>query len=250
MNFRVFGPRLLPLLACGLGGLACGAEPTVVPKELKDAPASNFCKVVNETTSKDGRLAAAAGLLRPGPLDWSKFRQEDGTFDFDDEDKELANFLVDLKKDRVVAVLAGKHFGTRPTYNHESYHLAWSDDGKYLVETQSWKWFTATAMLYRLDGHGMVVSSLDLLPLAEEQLRVTAEKDHQITRKKFDESYGISLSEVTVDSAGKVSFEAWADVPKTDDPTVSMVMQFTAQADADGKLTPGKVEVKKTESGE
>jgi hypothetical protein len=237
-------------LPCWFSSLTSGADPIAVPKELKEVPASNFCKVVDGTTSKDGHLAAAAGLLRPGPLDWSKFRQEDGTFDFDDEDKELANFLVDLKKDRVVALLAGKHFGTRATYNHESYHVAWSDDGKYLVETQSWKWHTATASLHGLDGKGAIISSLDLLPLAEEQLRVAAEKEHKITRKKFDESYGISLSEVTVDSAGKVSFEAWADVPKTDDPTVSMVMQFTAQADADGKLTPGKVEVKKTESGE
>ncbi|HEY1119976.1 MAG TPA: hypothetical protein VGE67_00185, partial [Haloferula sp.] len=110
-----------------------------------------------------------------------------------------------------------------------------------------WKWFTATATLHRVNGDGAVVSSMDLLPLAEEQLRVLAEKGHKISREKFEESYGIALSEASIDSAGKVSFKAWAEVPKTDDPSVSMVMQFTAQVDADGKLTPGKAEVKKTE---
>jgi hypothetical protein len=243
MNIRFFGPLLGCLFAC----VASGAEPLVVPKELKDVPASNFCKVVEGTASKDGHLAAAVGLLRPGPLDWAKFRGDDGNFDFDDQDKQLANFLVDLKKDRVVALLKGKHFGTRATYNHESYHLTWSDDGTYLTETQSWKWHTATAMLHRLDGNGVVVSSIDLLPLAKEQLRVMAEKDYKVPRQKFEESYGIAVSAAKVDSAGKVSFEARAEAPKTADPSVSTVMQFTARTDADGKLTAGKVEVKKAE---
>ncbi|RYD47418.1 MAG: hypothetical protein EOP83_28075 [Verrucomicrobiaceae bacterium] len=243
MNFRVFGP----LLACWFNCVASGGEPTAVPKELKDVPASNFCKVVSETTSKDGRLAVAAGFLRPGPIDWAKFREESGGFDFDASDKELANFLVNLKADRVVAVLKGKHFGTRATYNHESYHLAWSDDGRYLVEMQSWKWHTATAWLHRLNADGEVVSSLDLQPLAKEQLRLLAEKDHKVPRQKFEKDYSVGLSEATVDAAGKVSVKAWAEVPKTEDPSVSMVMRLTAQVDAEGKLTSGKVEVSKTE---
>jgi len=244
MNFRVFRP----LLACLFSGLTSGAEPIGVPKELAEVPASNFCKVVDGTASKDGRLAAAAGFLRPGPIDWAKFRAERGYFDFDDEDKELANFLVDLKKDRVIAVLKGKHFGTRPAYNHESYHLAWSEDGKYLVETQSWKWHTATAMLYGLDGNGAIVSSMNLLPLVKEQLRVMAERDHKVARQRFEEKYSVSLSDVAVDEAGRVSVEAWAEVPKSDeDPTVSLVIRFLPRVDAGGKFTPGEVEAKKTQ---
>ena len=244
MSFRVFGP----LLGCSLTFVTFGAEPLAVPKELKDVPASNFCKVVDETTSNDGRLAAAAGFLQPGPVDWEKFRQETGSFDFDAGDKDLANFLVDLKEDRVVALLKGKHFGTRPTYNHESYHLAWSADGNYLAETQSWKWYTATAMLYGWDGTGAVASSLDLLPLAKEQLRVMAERDHKVTRQAFEEKFSVGLSDVVVDAEGKVSMEAWAEVPKSnEDPCVSMVIRFTAGVDAGGRLTPGKVEVRKTE---
>lgn len=243
MNFRVFGP----LLACWFSCLASGAEPPAVPKELQEVPASNFCKVVDGTTSKNGRLAAAAGFLRPGPVDWAKFRKENGSFDFDASDKDLANFLVDLKADRVVAVLKGKHFGTRATYNHESYHLAWSEDGKYLVETQSWKWFTATAMLYGLDHNGGVVSSMDLLPIAKEQLRVTAEKEHKVSRQKFEKDYGVGLSDAAFDATGKASVEAWAEVPKLDDPSVSLLIGFAPRLGAGGKLTLGDVEAKKTE---
>lgn len=237
------------MLACWLSSLTFGADSFAVPKELKDVSASNFCKVVDETTSKDGRLAAAVGFLEPGPVDWSQFRQEEiQSFNFDADDEGFANFLIDLKADRVVAVLKAKHFGTRATYNHESYRLAWSDDGKYLIETQSWKWHTATATLHRLDGNGAVISSLDLLPLAKEQLQMLAESEHKVPRQKFEEKYGVSLSDASVDSAGKVSAQAWADAGKSmEDPSVSMVMQFTARVDANGKLAPGDLVVKKTE---
>jgi len=245
MNFRVLGP----LFACWFSCLAFSAEPIAVPKELKDVPASNFCKVVEGTTSRDGQLAAAVGLLRPGPLDWAKFRQEDGSFDFEEQEDGLANFLVDLRKDRVIAVLDAKHLCTRGTYNHESYHLAWSDDGKFLAETQSWKLGTFTGMLYHLDVHA-VISSMDLLPVAEEQLRVIAVKDHKVTRQRFDEHYAVTLSDVAVDSKGKVSMGVSAYVPKEDDPSFSAVMQFTVQVDANGKLTPGKVEMKATKTDE
>ena len=242
MNVRAFGAMLVCLLSC----VAKGGEPLVPPEALKGVPASNFCKVVDGTTSKDGSTAVAVGFLRPGPVDWSKFRAESGDYDLDGEDAELANFLVDLKKDRVVAVLRGKHFGTRATYNHERYQVAWSEDGKYLVETQSWKWHTAFATLYVLDGNRAVASSMDLLPVAKEQLRTILERDHKVARQKFEEAYSVSLSQTAVDAAGRVSLEAVAEVPKSDEePTVSILLRFTAKLDDRGKLSAGDLEVKK-----
>jgi hypothetical protein len=243
MNVPAFGAMLVCLFNC----VARGADPLVVPEQLKDVPASNFCKVVDGTTSKDGSTAVAVGFLRPEPVDWSKFRREGGDYLLggEEEDAEVADFVVDLKKDRVLAVLRGKHPGTLSTYNHERYQVAWSEGGKYLVETQSWKWHTAAATLYLFDDKGTVAAVMDLLPVAKEQLRIVSERDHKITRQKFEESYSVSLWENAVDATGRVTLDALAEVPKSEEaPAVSLLIRFTARTDDKGKLSAGELEVK------
>jgi len=196
-------------------------------------------------------MAAAVGFLRPGAIDWAKLGDVNGDYALPDEVEDIASFLVDLKKDRVLAVLRGKHYGTKATYNHERYRVAWSDDGRYLVESRSWKWHTESATLYALNGDGAVPSSMDLLPVAKEQLRIVAERDHKVARQKFEETYVVSLWKQEVDSTGQVTLEVVGEVPKSEeDPSVSLLIRFTVKADDKGRLSLETLKVEEKKTGE
>ena len=197
-------------------------------------------------------MALAVGLNQAGRVDWSKFREESDVGDsylLDAEDLALANFLVDLKKDRAVALLAGQHFGTKARYNHESYEAAWSPNSRFLVEVQSWKWHTASATLYALDGEGAVTGSIDLIPVATEQLRIVAGLDHKLSRQMFEErDYRVSLRQSAVDSTGRVTLHATAEVPiSLEQPSVSLLIQFTAKAHGKGNLSVENLVVRDAE---
>ena len=190
-------------------------------------------------------MAVAVGLKQSGPVDWSRYEDKLLGFTFDAEDPALGNFLIDLNKDKAVDLLNGQHFGTRSSYNHERYQVAWSPNNRFLVEAQSWRWATLSATLYVLDGNGTITSSMDLLPVAEEQFRIVLERDHKVSRKKFEEQYGVSLWKQSVDSKGRVTLDGTADVAKSaEDPDVSLLIQFTAKTDDKGKLSVENLEVK------
>lgn len=218
-----------------------------LPQELKGVAASQFCKPVQDTGSPDKRFAIAIGFKSPAPVDWTKYKEEGGTYALDPEGNNplLANFLVDVKKDRAIALLRGKHFGTRKTYNHESCQVAWSEKGGYLVEMQSWKWHTASGMLYRLDADGAVSSRLDLLALATGELAKRMQANHKVDAKGYDAKYASSLSEPAVDDTGRVTVHATAEVPKSaDDPSLSVLITFTAKPDGKGGLEAAELVVK------
>lgn len=147
-----------------------------------------------------------------------------------------------------MALLDSQHFGTRATYNHERYEVVWSPNNRFFVESQSWKWYTASASLYLLDDNGAITSSMDLMPAVKEQLRRVAEQDHKVARKRFKEHYGVSLWKQAVDLNGHVTIGASAEVPKSDkDPSVSLLIQFTANAASKGKLSIEGLEVQEKE---
>lgn len=235
---------LLPLL---LAPLVMGNE---LPEELGNIPASRFCKPVEDTESPDGRFAIAVGFKSPEQVDWARYKAEEGDYFIDTQNEPplFANFLIDLKKDRAFAVLKGKHFGTRRTYNHESCQVAWSEKGGYLVEMQSWKWHTSSGMLYRLDASGAISSRLDLLELASKELARRMQDKHRVDPKDFDARYATSLSEPEISDAGKLTLQATAQVPKSDDtPSISLAITFVAKADERGELKAAELVVKEEE---
>lgn len=248
MIFRYAGCLVAWLLLASVGR----ADPPAVPVELKDLPASGFCKIVAGGKSENARFAVAVGFPRP-VVDWSKYKDEDrekaGDYYIDTEKEPgVANFLIDLKKDRAVAILQGEHFGTRSSYNHESYKITWSEKASHLVELQSWKWNTAHATLYVLDDQGGVTGCLDLLVLAQAQLAKALQRDHKVDAARFKERYAVSLADPEVNDAGHVSFHAWAEAPKSEvDPLLSLKMEFTARKDAGGKLVISELKVKEEE---
>ena len=209
-----------------------------MPPTLAAIAASKFCKEVEDSASADGRFAIAVGYSKPEAVQWDKLKSDQGSYDLDDKSPLLINVLIDRKKDRALAVLPLKHFGTRRSYNHESLVAAWSEKGSHLIAMQSWKWHTEAAVLYRLDGDGRVTSQLDLLPVAKEQLRQTLAKKDAEAAKVFDSKYAVDLSEPQVNDLGEVSLDAIAEVPKSEDAVpVSLKIRFKAAAGADGKFT-------------
>lgn len=227
-------------LRCFLFAPAALSFAAELPPELKELPASTFSKPVERTESGDERFAIAVGFKSPAPVDWTKYKDEEGggySVDPDAGNPLLANFLVDVKKDRAVALLEGKHFGTRKTYNHESCQVAWSEKGKYLIEMQSWKWHTSHAALHHLNADGSISARLNLLELASSELSKLLKEKHGIDAKSFDARYGTALSEPEVDDEGKATLHATAEVPKsTEDPSLSALIKFTAKPDGKGAL--------------
>ncbi|MCW1923781.1 hypothetical protein OKA05_14535 [Luteolibacter arcticus] len=239
MKLRMMGR----LAAVWLAAQCHGEDFPILPKDLTQLPASEFCKVVEGTTSKDGRFAIAVGLTTGKPVAWSDFKEEGGSYSLDPEAPGFANFVVDLKKDRATALVRGKHPGTRATYNHERCTVAWSEKAKHLVAMQSWKWHTAYAGVYALSAEGAVTASLDLLPVAQDQLRRILERDHGLKADAFKAKYAVALSDPAVTEEGRVTLTAWAEVPKTDDPSVSISLRFTVRPNADGKLSVSDLKV-------
>jgi len=238
----VFSPdRLLAalLLPLSLSCLSCAAKhPAEIPANLAKVPASKFCKEVEGSASPDGRFAVAVGYSKPEGVDWEKLRWEGDGYYIDSDSPLLINALIDRKRDRALAVLPTEHFGTLQRYNHESLAVAWSANSSHMIAVQSWKWSSDYAVLWKLDREGRVTGELDLLPIASQQLREALVKKDAKAAQVFRTRYEVALSEPRVNDEGEVSFECWAEVPKSMEyPSVTLKVRFKAKAETGGKLT-------------
>lgn len=209
---------------------------------MAKVPASKFCKEVEGSASPDGRFAVAVGYSKPEGVDWEKLRWEGDGYYLDSNSPQLINALIDRKRDRALAVLPTEHFGTLQRYNHESLTAAWSAKSSYMIAVQSWKWSSDYAVLWKLDREGHVTGELDLLPIASQQLREALVKKDAKAAQVFRTRYEVALSEPRVNDGGEVSFQCWADVPKSEElPSVGLKIHFRAQAGAVGKLTAAEL---------
>ena len=227
---------------------SCSAEPQQVPAALAGIPASKFCKEVDNSACEVGRLAIAVGYSQPEGVEWDKLKTEQGDYDLDAESPLLINVLIDRKKDRALALLPLKHFGTQKDYNHEHFETAWSPKADYLIAMKSWKWETEAAVLCSLDAQGRVRAQLDLLPMAREQLiKVLTHKDPD-SAKRFETKYAVQLYEPSVNEQGEVRMKAEAQIPKDMDATEVLIqIRFKAAPGPGGKLAVSDLKVEEEE---
>jgi len=212
----VYGGWFLLLVSLAIPGQA---EPPVVPikkpnlEQLAKLPASEFTKIIENSYSPSKRLAVGVGSVSGSKPRWQKLGEEEGSFVWDD-DSDPGNYLIDLKADRITGVLDASHIGTGHRYNHESAAFIWSEDGRWLVEVQSWKWHTSVCAVHRVTAEGMLGARFDFRALAEkialEQLHKQAPKLPEEKRKE----YAVTIETPTLANDGTVTARIIAQHPK------------------------------------
>lgn len=189
-------------------GIGFGQELTKASLEqLAKIPASKFTKVINSSKSPDKRLAVVLGSPDGSAPKW----EEETLL----EEAQCRNYLVDLKKDRVTGILDGNHFGTGVEYNHESVSHHWSPDGRWLVETQSWRWGAFICSVHRVDADGKLTGRLDFLETADQAvIRRVREKGGTVPDGE-NSGYAITMSVTGIDNDGILTTSLYADSSKS-----------------------------------
>lgn len=227
--------------------LSAAAEEPAEPdlEKLAAIPASKFVKVIDGSTSPDKRFAAAVGSADGSVPEWDTTPINDKpTFTLDGAN--IANYLVDVKNDRVTGVLDANHFGTAGHYNHESATYNWSADGRWLLETQSWKWQTAICTLHRVGEEGALTAAFNFnKTLGEAVLEELGKKG---VSKEDLESFTTRVYEPKITGNGGLFAKVVGEKPKDPDaPFVTLAVTATVKEADDGSLT---VEVTKVAPAE
>jgi hypothetical protein len=234
--------KLTVLASLVISTAICAGEelPEVKLEKLVAIPASKFTKVIDAATSPDKRLAVALGSPDGSEPKWEEVANENGK-SFMLEDDKCRNYLIDLKKDRVTGILDGSHFGTRSSYNHESASYAWSPDGHWLVEIQSWKWNTAVCSVHRVGVEGSLEGRFDFTKTADQVVvRRLLEMKVKVPDKE-NTGYATTLSDPQITNDGKLTANLSSEIPKDPDSEYVSVKVTATISRSEGGTMSAKV---------
>jgi hypothetical protein len=65
---------------------------------------------------------------------------DDGELSVDPDDAGPASHVVALRTHKIIGTLAGKHHGSKSSYNHSSTETAWSRDSQFVAQVNNGKW--------------------------------------------------------------------------------------------------------------
>lgn len=209
---------------------------------LSKIAASGITKLVAGSNSPCERLAVGVGLVDGSKPEWEKIEGEEGEHSFvlKDDNGDAGNFLIDVQADRVTGILAGNHFGTRRGYNHEHYHLSWSDDSLWLLEIQSWKWSTNVCVVHKLDARGTLSARLDFMPVATGLVAEWLRTHYPKLSAEEIGSYAITIQDdARISNDGIISATIEAQIPKDegDHPYVRLTASAKIELPKNGTLT-------------
>lgn len=240
------------LRACGISFLAAmamhsGAEPEVLPVRkagldpLAEISASKFTKIIDQSTSPNKRLAVGVGSLDGSVPAWEELDHEkmgNGPgHSFTMDDRHCANYLIDLRADRVTGVLGSGHFGTRNSYNHESAGFSWSPDNCWLVEEQQWRFQTGTCIVHRVSAEGRLGAQLDLKTTAEKVVDQQLRKNLPKLTPDERGAYVATISVLGISNDGVLNAAISAQIPKQESESVDLFVAARLEQDGDGKLS-------------
>lgn len=220
------------------------AKPSVKPNldQLATKAASTFTKHIDQSTSPNKKLVVAVGSEDGTKPKWDKVRYDQvgggSKYSYSLDDGKVGNYLVNIKANRVVGLLDGKHFGTFHRYNHESATYAWSADSQWLTETQTWKWSTGICSIHSLSPEGKLVSRFDFLPTARHVVSEWLKKNEPKLSAENRDGYVVTIQRINISNDGTVSAKVSAERPK-DEESKYVVLAVTAKTEAskEGKLT-------------
>lgn len=214
------------------------------PPALEDIPASEFTKRIRNSTSPNKKWAVAVGSPDGSAPEWQKVPIDDETFTMETGD--ARNYLVDLKRNRITGMLDGRHFGTGTRYNHENVHHSWSSDSRWLAETVSWKWVTATCTIHRLNPDGSLAGRVDLIQKAMKIVNRRLMKRGVEIGEDGSSEYTIRMSEVMIANNGVFTARILAEIPKDmHAQPLSLMATGTVVETGDGSLGVKWTSVKK-----
>lgn len=223
------------------------AEPVTLEK-LKQIPADVFTRIIDRSTSPNEQLAVAFGSVDGSDPNWEGYADGRGGLFHDDAvlpefSYSLENgrtYLLDMANNRITGILDSRRLGTRSTYNHESGRIAWSPDSRWLVESQSWKWYTKTCTVHRLSTEGALGARLDFEAAArkivDEKLREISPKSTQEERNR----YAVTVYASGISNEGILTAKIYAEIPKaTESEYVDLSISVEVKERVDGKLFIG-----------
>lgn len=238
------------------------AEPAKEPakktslEQLEKIAASEFTKIIDQSQSPNKRLAVGVGSLDGSKPVWEElFREEDGNirnFMLSDTDA-CGNYLIDVQANRVTGVLDGIHFGTGKNYNHESSVIVWSDDGRWLIEVQSWKWQTAICTVHQVSVEGRLLGRFDLKKEAERIVSKQLLKQFPKLSPEKQNRYAVTISDPGISNDGTLTIKILADIPKDlEAQYMNLVVVAKLEQTKDGNLSAkvSKIELVKEENRE
>lgn len=208
-------------------------------EQLGTRPADTFTKVIDQSNSPNNRLAIAVGLIDGSKPRW---QTSEGS-SYLSENPKIANFLIDVQRNRVVGVLDGNHFGTHNEYNHVEHAVSWSPDSRWLVETQQWKWATGTCTVHRLSLDGASVSRFDLEAVATTVVGERLQRGRPSPSPDALEGYAVVIDNVTISNDGTVAADVLAYQPRGDGESVDLSIIAKAELPESGQLSLGVVRV-------
>lgn len=225
------------------------------PKEprkerLGKRPADTFSKIIDHSTSPNKRLAVAVGSKDGSAPVWYKHSHRgragvpEVSFSMDgDGPNSAANYLLDIRHNRVVALLDGNYFGTRNQYNHVSYATFWSPDSRWFLELQQWRWATGTCTVHRMNSEGLPAERIDFIATARElvdqELRELLPKSTAEERK----GYAVTITVSGITSDGTLTARISAVTPKVIGPIVELSVIARIEEANNGRLSTAVVKV-------
>lgn len=203
-------------------------------KLLTTKTASNFTKQIDRSTSPSKKLVVALGSPDGSKPKWEKLPHGKikgvERYSFTLDDGTCGNYLIDISKDRVIAILDGAHFGTFHQYNHESAMYAWSANSQWLVETQSWKWNTGTCSIHRLSVEGKPIGKLDFMPIATHIVSDWLQKKYPKLSAEDRSGYEVTVQTLSISNDGTVTAKISAERPK-DEESKYVVLSTTVKVE-------------------
>lgn len=249
----VYGGWFLLLISFAIPGQAA-PPPAPVKKpsleQLTKLPASEFTKIIENSYSPDKRFAVGVGSVDCSKPKWQKLGEEEGSFVWDDE-SDPGNYLIDVKAGRITGVLDARHMGTGHRYNHESAAFIWSEDGRWLVEVQSWKWHTAVCTVHRVTAEGMLRARFDFRAWAEKIAREQLHKQAPTLPEAKRNEYAVTIETPTLASNGTVTARIIAQHPKDDvSEFVHLLLAVKLEETRSGSLSAKVLKVQTVEEEE
>ncbi|MEP4077063.1 hypothetical protein [Haloferula sp.] len=193
---------LLLLVVAALAGPTASAQPTFIPFE--------------GTNSPDGRYCLAWGMGQ-NPLDLSNMDRFIEKFD----PYAVENYLIDLEKKTIVAVLGTQHYAVKSfSKNRGAIFASWRKDSKALLVEEPHRFGSAAVVLVYLGNSGQSFGTgFDAIPLTGTMKREALAKMLEQHPAEKETILSFTISFTSIEWTGDYQFKSKVigEVPKDPD---------------------------------
>ncbi|WP_395746368.1 hypothetical protein [Prosthecobacter sp.] len=172
-------------------------------------------RMIAGSGSRDGDYALAWGLKGKSVTEGES--DDDGRLSVDPDDPDLMNYVVNLRTQKIVGAIQGRHFGDKTHYNHMTTETEWSGDSAFVAQICNAKWATMSAFVYQVQDDTAVSAGVDLIAPTTAAALKKLKGSAQLKKFKADD-FAITLSEVRIALRGSsqvLQVGVYGQVPKS-----------------------------------